>query len=254
MQSSLAEVGQYWDAHARTLEVPGAAWGSERFFSAIKAQHDQVYAYANRVLNLPELEGRSLLELGCGIGLDTVEFARNGAAVMAIDVSPTCIGLTKRFLAYQGLDATVSVADAEHLPFPDERFDVVVARGILMFTPDESRTVSEIFRVLRPAGVVQILLHNRYSWYAALAAASRTNRLHENGDPPVNRLHSIRETKRLLSDFSSVQVCLDRFPTATGRRGRLARLYNSVFTPATAVLPKFLIKPLGYYIILQAIK
>lgn len=254
MAQSIKRVERYWDAYAAGLQVPGAAWGSKEFFADIKSQHDQVYASANEILNLTNLRGRSLLELGCGIGLDTVEFARHGAEVTAIDLSPSCITLAKRLLAYHGLEASLEIGDAEELPHGPNTFDIVVARGILMFTPNDRKVVKEIFRVLRPCGKVHILVHNRYSWYAFLAHMSGTNLVHEAGDPPVNKLYGPWEVRKIFDEFSSHQIFFDRYPAKTNRPGTVARLYNQMLVPLTQGPPPVVLRPIGFYIIVNAIK
>jgi ubiquinone/menaquinone biosynthesis C-methylase UbiE len=47
-------------------------------------------------------------------------------------------------------------ADAEHLPFPDASFDVVISNGVIDLVPDKEAVFAEIFRVLRPGGRIQI--------------------------------------------------------------------------------------------------
>jgi ubiquinone/menaquinone biosynthesis C-methylase UbiE len=255
MDEVLKQVERYWDAYATGLDVQGTPWGSREFFAAIKAEHDQAYGYANHILNLANLEGRSLLELACGIGLDTVEFARHGAAVTAIDLSPTCLDLATRQLAYHNLQVTLEIGNAESLRYPASSFDFVVARGVLMFTPNDLRTIDEIFRVLKPGGEASILLHNQFSWYVLLAKISGTNLVHEAKDPPINRLYSVRQARKLLGKFSTYQIFFDRFPAATTKRtGLFGHLYNQLFVPFARTIPAALIRPFGFYIIIKAIK
>jgi ubiquinone/menaquinone biosynthesis C-methylase UbiE len=255
IEESIKEMQKYWNKYATGLQVNGKTWGSKEFFAEIKPPHDKAYAYANQILNLANLEGRSLLELGCGIGLDTVEFARHGAEVTAIDLAPNCIDLAKRFLTYRNLTATFGIGNAEELPYPPDIFDVVIARGLFMYTPNDSRVVDEIFRVLKPGGEANILLHNRFSWYVFLAKMSGTNLFNELKDPPVNKLYSVWKARKMFAIFSSHQIFFDRFPSTTAKRtGIFAQLYNQVFVPFTRVLPNVMIRPLGYYIIVKAIK
>jgi len=255
MEQMTHQVAKYWSDYVRRIKTNGDTWGSKEFFAEIKSQHDQMYGYANRILDLASLQGRSLLELGCGIGLDTVSFAKHGARVTAIDLSPSCLDLAKRWLGYCELEATLEVGNAEDLHYPSNTFDIVVARGLLMFTPNERKVVAEILRVLKPGGVANILLHNRWSWYVLFAKASRTNLVDEAEDPPINKLHSVREAQRLCAPFSYHQVTLDRFPSVNTKRvGLAARLYNRILVPATQRLPHLVIRPVGYYIIIKAIK
>jgi SAM-dependent methyltransferase len=255
ISAALREVQEYWDRYAVALRIPGQPWGSEEFFRQIKADHDPAYALSNRLLDLPHLQGKEVLEVGCGIGLDVVEYVRHGARVTAIDLSPRSAQLARRYLDQSGLRAAVEVANVEELPFPGESFDVVVARGILMYTPDAQRAVGEIRRVLKPKGKVLAILHNRYSWFALLAKASGTNRYSQMADPPINVLHTPRQARQMFADFGQVKLAYDKYPLATRRRsGAFAVLYNRLFVPSIQMLPRAIIRPWGYYIILQAVK
>ena len=124
-----------------------------------------------------------------------------------------------------------------------------------MFTPDPQKAVDEMLRVLKPGGKAIALLHNRHSWYAVLGKVTGTNLVAEAEDPPVNRLHSIKEAHQMFQKFSAVKIILDKFPSKTKRRtGVLARLYNFVFIPVTKIIPRGIIRPFGWYIIIKAIK
>jgi SAM-dependent methyltransferase len=187
--------------------------------------------------------------------LDVVEYIRHGARVTAVDLSPRSVELTRHYLDYCGLEASVQTADAEELPFEDETFDLVVARGVLMYTPRPQRAVDEIHRVLRPGGEMLAMLHNRYSWFAILALTSGTNLYDEARDPPINRLHTGRQARQLFGSFRRLRITRDKFPAPTDRRhGFFAGIYNSLFVPLTRALPRALMEPLGYYLILQGIK
>jgi ubiquinone/menaquinone biosynthesis C-methylase UbiE len=252
---TMKEVEEYWEAYAKGLEVAGEAWGSQRFFAAIQSEHGKAYAQANQILNLNRVRGRSLLELGCGIGLDTVEFARHGASVTALDLSPACVDLARRLLSYHSLEANLMISNAEDLPYPSDSFDFIVARGLLMYTENDSNVMNEIWRILKPGGEANVLLHNRYSWYAVLAKIAGTKLYSEPHDPPVNRLYSIQEVTTMLAKFSSYKIFFDRFPAITKKRqGVVASLYNRVFVPLFNVLPKRPLRHTGFYIIAHAVK
>lgn len=254
MTAGINEVRDYWEWYIENTSVPGESCGSPGFFESIRRGHRRAYGPADERLDLQRLHGRSLLELGCGIGLDTVQFARHGAAVTAVDVSPRALELAGRNLEYHGLSARLEVANAETLSFPDDRFDFVVARGILMFTPDDAKLMTEIRRVLKPGGEAQLLLHNRFSWYVLLARVAATDLVHAAGGPPVNRLYTRREARALVSDFSAHEISFARFPTATKRRGPFAELYNRALVPVAQRLPQRALERLGYYLIVRAVK
>ena len=253
--TALTELSEYWDGYAERLHVDDAEWGSREFFRKVKDGHDKAFAFSNRLADFRAQRGKSVLSICCGVGIDALEFARFGAEVTFVSPSPKINELTRTYFAYHDLNATFELCAAEQLPFEARRFDVVDARSILMYTPSPEAVVAEIHRVLKPQGFVVAHLYNRYSWYAILAKLSGTHLIQEAGDPPFRRLHTVIKARRLFRDYSSVDVCLDRFPTrTTGRSGIAAILYNTLFIPLTAAIPKAMIRPLGFYIIIKSIK
>ena len=250
----LDQLREHWDRYATGLRVPGTEWSTLEFFLSVKQEHDRAYAYSNEIVDIPAHKGKKVLEIGCGIGIDALEFAKHGAHITFLGPSEKCIQLTRTYFNYHNLDKTSEPWDCEELGYEEDTFDVVIARGILQFAPDPERVVDEIFRVLKPGGVVYAHLHNRYSWYVLLAKLAKTNLIHEAMDPPINRLHSVREVTRLFRKFSSLSIFLDRFPSATRRPGVWARMYNNVFVPFTKLLPKSILRRFGFYIIVRAYK
>jgi len=251
----LQAVRDYWDRYVAGLRIDGQEWGSEGFFETVKKAHDPAYALSTKLLALPSCRGKTVLEVGCGMGLDLVEYLRNGLRVSAIDVSRRSLELSGRLLAQRRMRAELLMAHAEELPFAAGSFDLVVARGILMYTPDETRAVEEIYRVLRPGGRFLAILHNRFSWFVFLARLSGTRLYSEDGDPPINRVYSRRQVRDLFSAFGPLRITCDKYPAPSDRRrGPFARLYNGLFVPLMRMLPGALYRSLGYYFIVQGEK
>lgn len=249
------DVEAYWSKYTLGLESLAKEGYSIAAFQNIKNNHDKAYAYVNKLLDLPALKGKSVLELACGIGLDTIEFAKHGAQVTAIDISRTCIDIARKYLRRHNLRVNFLVGNAEELCFEDDTFDVVVARGILMYTPNPQKVTDEIFRVLKPKGKSFVLLHNKRSWYVLLAKISGQNLYNERQDPPINRLYQIKETKKSFEQFSSVRIFFDRFPSkAINRSGVIKLVFNGILVPLTKIIPKSIMRPFGYYIVVKATK
>ena len=101
--------------------------------------------------------GETVLDIGCGAGMDLLLAAhRAGASGQAIgvDMTPSMLELAKRGAIKAGLWETVEVRRgmAEELPVESETVDVVISNGVLNLSPDKDRAFREVFRVLRPGG------------------------------------------------------------------------------------------------------
>jgi ubiquinone/menaquinone biosynthesis C-methylase UbiE len=111
-----------------------------------------------------ELQGKKVLEVGCGEGWSTLEYARRGAAVYPFDISPESVRNLMREITATGAAKQVSpaVMAAECLGYPDDTFDFVLGVAILHHT-DLQYVSQEVERVLKPGGralFIEPLAHN----------------------------------------------------------------------------------------------
>jgi 2-polyprenyl-3-methyl-5-hydroxy-6-metoxy-1,4-benzoquinol methylase len=250
--SQADRIRDYWEAYADRVLERGGELDPREHFSRLRADHEIAYARANQLLQRHELAGKAVLELGCGMGFDTIPLAQAGARVVAIDLSEKCLGLTRRHLAWFGAKADLRRGNAERLDFADESFDVVIARGLLMFTPGPAAVLGEALRVLRPGGVVQAILHNRYSWYVLLGVVAGMNLVDPVEDPAPNRLYTRGEARALLEEFADVRIDGGRLPNIRSKRGGLAaKLFNASLVPVTKALPRRLLEPFSFYLIVE---
>ena len=93
-----------------------------------------------------------VLDVAGGNGNASLAAARRFADVLCTDYVPGLLEGARRRAEGEGLPLRTQVADAEALPFPDSRFDVVLSSFGAMFTPDQEKAAREMRRVLRPGG------------------------------------------------------------------------------------------------------
>jgi ubiquinone/menaquinone biosynthesis C-methylase UbiE len=98
--------------------------------------------------------GQEVLDVAAGNGNLALLAAREGAAVVASDLTPAMVELGRDRTAGEGYDVDWVVADAEELPFEDGRFDCCASVFGAMFAPRPEVTAGEMFRVVRPGGTV----------------------------------------------------------------------------------------------------
>src|SRR5690606_19372236 len=103
------------------------------------------------------------LEVGCGIGIDSIQFARAGNDLTLLDLTIESVSIARSRLESEGFTASYVSGDSENLPFADNQFDVVYSYGVIHHSPDTARSVSEIFRVLKPGGQAVVMLYNYFS-------------------------------------------------------------------------------------------
>ena len=104
--------------------------------------------------------GEDVLDVGCGAGMDTLIAAQMvgpTGSVTGIDMTPEMIDKARSSIAAMGLEnVTIVEGSAEQLPFGDASFDVVISNGVIDLIPDKDAVFSEIIRVLKPGGRIQL--------------------------------------------------------------------------------------------------
>jgi len=146
---------------ARDLE-----FGTREYFDAIEDYRYRIFApWVKEAVGFDRYAGKGLLEIGFGTGTDLLQFARGGARVTGVDLTPRSIEIARRRFEVYGFTGEFLTGDCEDLSFPDTSFDVVYSFGVLHHTPDTLRAVGEIHRVLKPGGKAIVMLYHRASLY-----------------------------------------------------------------------------------------
>lgn len=143
----------------------GRAWAEDLDYpeelSAVPDRAVESFAGVANPFSLGRLApGEDVLDIGCGAGTDTLIAAQMVAPagqVIGIDMTPEMLSRARAAAAEIGSGNVGFVeGDVEKLPFPAESFDVAISNGVIDLIPDKDAVFSEIFRVLRPGGRVQL--------------------------------------------------------------------------------------------------
>lgn len=232
-------VRQFWDAGPiGTAEVSGAAEGTAAFFEALDARRYALEPFIGEYARFEEQAGRRVLEIGCGTGSDLMRFARAGAVVTGVDLSPRSLALTRRRFDLVGIPADLRVADAERLPFLDGSFDLVYSWGVLHHAPDPALAIREAHRVLVPGGQACVMLYHRRSLFAlqawlryALLRGRPWQTLREvlasNVESPGTKAYTVEEARSLFGHAGFADILVETVVTVWD-----ARLVRRFFFPA----------------------
>jgi arsenite methyltransferase len=143
----------------------GRAWAEDLGYpeelAAVPDAAVESFAGVANPFSLGRLQpGERVLDIGSGAGTDSLVAAQmigQDGHVSGIDMTPEMLAKARSAAAELGTrNIEFAEADAERLPFPDASFDVVISNGVIDLIPDKDKVFSEIFRVLKPGGRIQI--------------------------------------------------------------------------------------------------
>ena len=233
--STVDTVRDFWQAHINNEYYTDAERASDSYFDEIEQRRYATHYHLPELFASLDGAGRRLLEVGCGIGVDSIQLAQRGFAVTAVDLTENALAVARQFAARRGVSIDFRLGNAEGLDFPDQSFDVVYSFGVLHHTPDIERSVAEVHRVLRPGGTAYVMLYHRDSLVNLVHRALRLpyeSPTDRDDHCPVVYTFSRSGARQLFRAFSSVEVHSE-YPFTYG------------FGPLTTKLPLAVRRPLG---------
>lgn len=210
-------VRQYWDdvpCGTGSITYPK---GSAEYFEAIAENRNRLEPFIADYARFDKWAGRKVLEVGCGVGSDLLRFARAGAHVVGVDLSPKSVSLAKSRLHAYHCRGDVLVADAEKLSFKDNEFDLTYSWGVLHHTPNPERAIQEIYRVTKPGGEICVMLYHRHSLvalqlyllfglFALRPLRSLKDIIANHHESPGTKAYSVAEARRMFSAFKELEI------------------------------------------------
>jgi ubiquinone/menaquinone biosynthesis C-methylase UbiE len=249
----LEKIRCYWNEHIHDLELAKHPVGTKGFFADLDEYRFDKLRYLPNVVKFDAYKDHKLLEVGCGVGIDLIRFARGGAQVTGVDLAEQSIDLAKKYFQHTGLPGDLLLGNGEALEFDDNSFDVVYAHGVIQYTADAQKMVDELYRVVKPGGEVIMMVYNRKSWLNFLSQTLGVKLEHE--DAPVLEKYTIPEFKALLHKFTKVEILPERFPVKSRlQKGLKAMFFNSFFVPVFNMIPRKLTRNTGWHIMAFAYK
>lgn len=165
----IQEVKDYWNARPCNIRHSNAEVGTEEYFDQVEARKYFVEPHIPAFAEFEKWRGKKVLEIGCGIGTDTMNFARAGASVTAVDLSSESLTLAKRRAEVFGLSDKIDFyeANAEKLSeyIPAQKFDLIYSFGVIHHSPNPENIIEQIRQnFVHDKTRVKIMVYNRYSW------------------------------------------------------------------------------------------
>src|SRR5262245_35500244 len=158
---TISNVQSYWDRRPCNIRHSRREVGSREYFDEVEARKYFIEPHIRGFADFPHWKGKRVLEIGCGIGTDAINFARNGADYTAIELSGKSLELAVKRFEIFGLRGRFHQGNAEELDrvVGTGPFDLVYSFGVIHHTPNPRAVVEAARRVTDPDGELRIMLY-----------------------------------------------------------------------------------------------
>jgi SAM-dependent methyltransferase len=251
-------------------EVYAQTGSLAQFYESHSRSRYELEPYIHDFARFGEGSGKDVLEIGVGMGADHLEWAKsNPRSLTGVDLTPRAIEHTRERMRVYGYTSHLQVGDAENLSFADESFDLVYSWGVLHHSPDTSRAISEVYRVLRKGGTARIMMYYRYSivgymlWlrYALLAGKpfrSLEDIYAHHLESPGTKAYTCAQARKMLDRFATQNLKIQLSPGDLLEGAVGQRHQGVLLKTAKAIWPRSLLKRIGKnygtYLLIEAVK
>jgi 2-polyprenyl-3-methyl-5-hydroxy-6-metoxy-1,4-benzoquinol methylase len=165
---TITDVQQYWDARPCNIRHSTKPVGSKEYFDEVEARKYLVEPHIPAFAEFGRWEGKRVLEVGCGIGTDSINFARAGAELTAVELSSESLRIAEQRADVMGVADRIQFvqANAEELTatLTDGPYDLVYSFGVIHHTPRPERALAEMRALTAPGGTLKLMIYHRRSW------------------------------------------------------------------------------------------
>lgn len=164
----ISRVRDYWNSRPCNIRHSQAPVGSKEYFDQVEARKYFVEYHIPGFAEFARWRGKKVLEIGCGIGTDTINFARHGAQVTTVDLSDKSMDLARTRAAVFGVQDQIRFCpgNAEELTtfVPVESYDLIYSFGVIHHTPHPGAILDQLRQYARPGTSIKIMVYHRRSY------------------------------------------------------------------------------------------
>lgn len=165
--TTIETIRYFWDARPCNLRHSTAPVGSRQYFDEVEQRKYFVEPHIPGFADFFQHKDSKVLEVGCGIGTDTMNFARYGCKVTAVDLSDESLKLSiQRSQVYSLQDwITFYQLNAEELSkyVPVEPYDLIYSFGVIHHTPNPEAVLKEMRKYCHKGTTIKIMLYAKWS-------------------------------------------------------------------------------------------
>ena len=227
--ANIKKVMEYWDQQPCNIRHSSKPIGTIPYFNEVETRRYFVGSHIPKFAEFSRWKGKRVLEIGCGIGTDTINFARAGAKVSAVELSQKSLEIAKKSAKVFGLQKSIVFyqGNAECLTdfIPIVPYDLVYSLGVIHHTPHPEKVIEQIHNYVRPGTIIKLMVYYRYAWKVLWILLTEGHgqfwRLNElvaryseaQTGSPITHLYSRRQIQSLLNGFKILDMRIDHiFP------------------------------------------
>ncbi|MFX0139728.1 MAG: class I SAM-dependent methyltransferase, partial [Candidatus Hodarchaeota archaeon] len=208
-------VRDYWDRRPCNIRHSDKSINTKEYFDEVERKKYFVEPHIPKFADFSKYKDKKVLEIGCGIGTDSINFARAGAKLTLVELSSRSLEICRKRFKIYNLTAEFHNGNCEELSsfLPIDQYDLVYSFGVIHHTPNPERAIHAIKKYLDIGSELKLMLYSKFSYklfwimkntnnwdFGKMGELIATYSEAQTGCP-VTYTYTFEEIKNLLSGF-----------------------------------------------------
>lgn len=202
-------IREYWNNQPCNIKHSLFPVGSKEYFEEVRNKRYHVEPHILKFADFDMWRGKRVLEIGCGIGTDAIEFAKAGADYTGIDISTASLAIAKERFEIYNLPGTLLNLDATSDQLSQlGSFDLIYSFGVLHHYPNVDKVIDSVSTMLLPNGKFKFMVYAENSWKYAMIKQG-LDQFEAQADCPYAEVYTREKVHTLLNNKFTID-CIEQ--------------------------------------------
>ena len=202
MIASIDDVKKYWNDRPCNVRHSKKDTGTKEYFDEVEAKRYTAEPHIPLFADFESYKGKKVLEVGCGMATEGINFVKHGAEYTGTDLSEESLELAKKRFGVYNKEGKFYAGNSEKLTsfVPVETYDLIYSFGVIHHSPQPEKIISEIKKYMNKDSTLKIMLYASESWKNYMIEAGYDQPEAQYGCP-IAYTYTKDEVRELLDGF-----------------------------------------------------